>query len=60
MRSDIQWGQRTLADHVATYKPLGFSPPYGNYGQDGTNDPKIPDDLLGWLLADTTRSSPRT
>ena len=23
--------------------------PYGNYGQDGTNDERIPDDLLGWL-----------
>ena len=23
--------------------------PYGNYGQDGTNDPRIPNDLLGWL-----------
>ena len=26
-----------------------FAPPYGSYGQDGTNDPRIPDDLLGWL-----------
>ena len=49
VRSDIEWGQRTLADHIAAYKPLAFAPPYGSYGQDGTNDPKIPDDLLGWL-----------
>ena len=31
------------------YRPLAFAPPYGSYGQDGTNDPRIPDDLLGWL-----------
>ena len=49
MRSDIEWGQRTLADHISAYKPLAFAPPYGSYGQDGTNDAKIPDDLLGWL-----------
>ena len=29
--------------------PLAFAPPYGSYGQDGTNDSRIPDDLLGWL-----------
>ena len=33
------------------YQPLAFAPPYGSYGQDGTNDPRIPDDLLGWLDA---------
>ena len=49
MRSDIDWGQDTLADHIPAYQPLAFAPPYGNYGQDGTNDPRIPDDLLGWL-----------
>ena len=49
VRSDIEWGQDTLADHIPTYQPLAFAPPYGNYGQDGTNDPRIPDDLLGWL-----------
>jgi hypothetical protein len=48
-RSDIEWGQDTLADHSRTYRPLAFAPPYGSYGQDGTNDPRIPDDLLGWL-----------
>ena len=49
VRSDIEWGQFTLADHVPAYRPLAFAPPYGNYGQDGTNDPRIPEDLLGWL-----------
>src|SRR6476469_6944807 len=49
VRSDIGWGQKTLADHASAYQPLAFAPPYGSYGQDGTNDARIPDDLLGWL-----------
>lgn len=49
VRSDIEWGRQTLAEHVPGYEPLAFAPPYGNYGQDGTNDPRIPGDLLGWL-----------
>jgi peptidoglycan/xylan/chitin deacetylase (PgdA/CDA1 family) len=49
VHSDITWGQQTLADHASTYQPLAFAPPYGSYGQDGTNDTRIPDDLLGWL-----------
>ena len=49
VHSDIAWGQTTLADHISAYRPLAFAPPYGSYGQDGTNDPRIPDDLLSWL-----------
>jgi hypothetical protein len=49
VHSDITWGQTTLADHISTYQPLAFAPPYGSYGQDGTNDSRIPDDLLVWL-----------
>ena len=49
VRSDVEWGQETLSAHASAYAPLAFAPPYGSYGQDGTNDPKIPDDLLGWL-----------
>ncbi len=49
VRSDIEWGHETLADQIPSYEPLAFAPPYGSYGQDGTNDPRIPDDLLGWL-----------
>ena len=48
-RSDIEWGDKTLSDHIAAYRPLAFAPPYGSYGQDGTNDPHIPSDLLNWL-----------
>ena len=49
VRSDIASGQTTLSDHIPAYRPLAFAPPYGNYGQDGTNDKRIPGDLLGWL-----------
>jgi peptidoglycan/xylan/chitin deacetylase (PgdA/CDA1 family) len=49
VRSDIEWGEQTLADNISAYRPRAFAPPYGNYGQDGTNDPRIPDDLLAWL-----------
>jgi hypothetical protein len=31
------------------YRPLAFAPPYGNFGQIATNDPRIPDRLGGWL-----------
>jgi poly-beta-1,6-N-acetyl-D-glucosamine N-deacetylase len=49
VRSDVEWGQQTLSGHIPAYRPLAFALPYGNYGQDGTNDPQIPGDLLGWL-----------
>jgi peptidoglycan/xylan/chitin deacetylase (PgdA/CDA1 family) len=48
-RSDIEWGQETLARHVRGYRPRAFSPPFGDYGQDSNNDPRIPGVLLGWL-----------
>lgn len=32
------------------YRPLAFAPPYGNYGQAGTNDQRIPRELLARLL----------
>lgn len=48
--SDIEWGHATLADHISSYEPLAFAPPYGNYGQDGTNDERIPKEFLPWLV----------
>ena len=60
VRSDIDWGHNTLLRHIRAYQPLAFAPPYGNYGQDGTNNPRIPEDLLDWLTGATTRSSPKT
>ena len=40
--SDITYGEEQLAHHVEGYRPLAFAPPGGNYGQAGTNDPRIP------------------
>lgn len=47
---DIEQGAKTLHDQLPDEQPLAFAPPYGNYGQEGTNDPKIPNELLSWLL----------
>jgi peptidoglycan/xylan/chitin deacetylase (PgdA/CDA1 family) len=47
---DISWGERQLAVRVRGYRPLAFAPPYGNYGQAGTNDRRIPRLLLARLL----------
>ena len=61
VRSDIEWGQETLAGQIDAYRPLAFAPPYGNYGQDGHERPADPGRPAG--LADrsaTTRSSRRT
>jgi hypothetical protein len=44
--SDITYGEEQLAHHVDGYRPLAFAPPSGNYGQAGTNDPRIPRELL--------------
>jgi peptidoglycan/xylan/chitin deacetylase (PgdA/CDA1 family) len=43
---DVSWGQRQLTYRVPGYRPLAFSPPYGNYGQLSTNDSAIPRLLL--------------
>ena len=51
METDVEWGQGRLADEITSYAPLAFAPPYGSYGQDGTNNAEIPGALLGWLSA---------
>jgi peptidoglycan/xylan/chitin deacetylase (PgdA/CDA1 family) len=48
--SDITWGEDQLAYRIRGYRPLAFAPPYGNYGQAGTNDRRIPRQLLARLL----------
>jgi peptidoglycan/xylan/chitin deacetylase (PgdA/CDA1 family) len=47
--SDITWAEKQLAFRVRGYRPLAVAPPYGNYGQAGTNDPRIPRELLARL-----------
>ena len=48
--SDITWGEERLTTRLPAYRALAFAPPYGNYGQAGTNDPRIPRLLLARLL----------
>jgi len=48
--SDVTYGEEQLAAHVRGYRPLAFAPPHGNYGQAGTNDPRIPRLLMARLL----------
>jgi peptidoglycan/xylan/chitin deacetylase (PgdA/CDA1 family) len=48
--SDITQAEELLALRVDGYRPLGFAPPFGNYGQAGTNDPDIPRELRARLL----------
>ena len=57
---DISWAERQLARRVRAYRPFAFSPPYGNYGQAGTNDPEIPRLLLARLHDSSRWYSPRT
>jgi peptidoglycan/xylan/chitin deacetylase (PgdA/CDA1 family) len=39
---DLAWGERELRRQIPGYRPLAFAPPYGNFGQLSTNDPRIP------------------
>ena len=48
--SDISYGEQQLSFHVNGYRPLAFAPPHGNYGQAGSNDPRIARELLTRLL----------
>jgi hypothetical protein len=48
--SDIESGQEELSKHISQYQPGAFAPPFGAYGQEGTNDPRIPQTLLPWLV----------
>jgi hypothetical protein len=48
--SDITWADEQLSFRVQGYRPLAFAPPYGNYGQAGTNDRRIPRELLARLF----------
>jgi poly-beta-1,6-N-acetyl-D-glucosamine N-deacetylase len=47
--SDVSYGEQQLQHQVEGYRPLAFAPPFGNYGQAGTNDRHIPRELLARL-----------
>jgi len=49
VRSDVEGGDQLLVDHIPNYRSQSFALPFGTYGQDGTNDTRIPPDFLGWL-----------
>jgi peptidoglycan/xylan/chitin deacetylase (PgdA/CDA1 family) len=39
---DVLWAKRTLAEQIPGFSPWSFAVPFGDFGQDGTNDPRIP------------------
>jgi peptidoglycan/xylan/chitin deacetylase (PgdA/CDA1 family) len=39
---DILWAKQTMREQVPGFNPLTFAVPFGSYGQDRTNDPRIP------------------
>ena len=47
---DISEGASRLHKQLPAEQAVAFAPPYGNYGQEGTNDSHIPTELLSWLL----------
>lgn len=47
---DITEGADKLHEQLPDERRIAFAPPYGNYGQEGTNDSQIPTELLSWLL----------
>ncbi len=47
---DISEGGAAMHDKFPGEPQPAFAPPYGNYGQEGTNDSAIPRELLAWLL----------
>lgn len=47
--ADITRGAHQFAQEIPGYRPLGFAVPYANYGQQATNDERIPRFILPWL-----------
>ena len=48
---DLTWGIKQLHENVPAADLRVMAVPYGNYGQNGTNDPRIPRTLGAWLHA---------
>jgi peptidoglycan/xylan/chitin deacetylase (PgdA/CDA1 family) len=46
---DILWAKRTMSEQLPGFNPLSFAVPYGSYGQDRTNDPRIPQFMSRFL-----------
>jgi hypothetical protein len=43
------WGIQQFRNHLPGFRPLATAIPGSNYGQNGTNDPLIPQYVLTWL-----------
>ena len=46
---DIEWGNEQLKTQIPGYQPISFAVPYANFGQEETNDKRIPPFMLRWL-----------
>ena len=42
VEQDILWAKRTMSEQLSGFSPLTFAVPFGSYGQDRTNDARIP------------------
>jgi biofilm PGA synthesis lipoprotein PgaB len=42
VRQDILWAKRTMSEELPGFMPWAFAVPFGSYGNDGTNDSRIP------------------
>jgi peptidoglycan/xylan/chitin deacetylase (PgdA/CDA1 family) len=72
VQQDILWAKQTLTEKLPGFSPLTFAVPFGSYGQDRTNDARIPRFMSRFLrrhfqavfMTDpprySTPSSPRT
>jgi hypothetical protein len=49
VRSSILWGAHEFATQVPGFQRLAFALPHGNFGQQRTNDARIPQFMLPWL-----------
>ena len=47
--ADVLWGAHQFASHIPGFRPQAFAVPYGDYGQELTNDSRIPAFTLPWL-----------
>ena len=42
VRQDILWAKSTMSEELPGFMPWAFAVPFGSYGNDGTNDARIP------------------
>lgn len=47
--SSILWGAQQFGSQIPGFRPAAFAVPEADYGQAGTNDPRIPRFMLPWL-----------